>query len=178
MVDTKTAHRLKGNARFSVSSFDSSEASGDSIYIPAFDVSYTELENSDSDVFYENQQQTVVHRSKTKNTQLTDDQRMLANHSVKAFSLDEKRWFELDIDKLSEVNWNLQCFDQLVLPSESKDLIRALVVTHTAKRNHDDFDDIIKGKGKGLIFVLHGPPGLAKHSQPRLWLNTPNDLSM
>lgn len=162
MVDTKTAHRLKGNARFSVSSFDSSEASEDSISIPALDVSYTGLGDSNSDVFYEDQQQTVVHRSKTKNAQLTDDQRMLANDSVKAFSLDEKRWFELDIDKLSEVNWNLQCFDQLVLPSESKDLIRALVVTHTAKRNHDDFDDIIKGKGKGLIFVLHGPPGVGK----------------
>lgn len=162
IVDTKTAHRLKGNACFSVSSFDSSEALEDSISTPALDVRYPEFDNSDFDVFYENQQQTVVHRSKTKTAQLTDDQRILANDSVKAFSLDEKRWFELYVDKLSEVNWNLQCFDQLVLPSESKDLIRALVLTHTAKKSHDDFDDTIKGKGKGLVFLLHGPPGVGK----------------
>ena len=49
-----------------------------------------------------------------------------------------------------------------MLPSESKDLVRALVASHTARKERDDFDDIVKGKGKGLIFVLHGPPGVGK----------------
>ncbi|KAL9625862.1 MAG: hypothetical protein Q9160_000182 [Pyrenula sp. 1 TL-2023] len=33
-------------------------------------------------------------------------------------------------------------------------------MAHVKQQSH--FDDIIKGKGKGLVFLLHGPPGLGK----------------
>lgn len=38
--------------------------------------------------------------------------------------------------------------------------MQALVATHTQQKL--GFDDIVKGKGKGLILVLHGPPGVGK----------------
>jgi hypothetical protein len=60
-------------------------------------------------------------------------------------------------------------FDKLVLPSGHKKIVRALVKTH-AKRAASmtsnstiplrrDFD-IVKGKGRGLIILLHGAPGM------------------
>jgi SpoVK/Ycf46/Vps4 family AAA+-type ATPase len=43
--------------------------------------------------------------------------------------------------------------------------VQALVAEHTQRTtdpNSQGFDDIVKGKGRGLILVLHGPPGVGK----------------
>lgn len=64
-------------------------------------------------------------------------------------------------------------FHKLVLPLGHRGIIRALVKTHSlkegqenssaSKKTHHGFD-IIKGKGKGLIILLHGTPGVGKTS--------------
>ena len=54
--------------------------------------------------------------------------------------------------------WNNTAFQQLLLPKNHKNLVHALVKNHGS----DDFDDLIKGKGKGLVFVPHGAPGVGK----------------
>lgn len=48
----------------------------------------------------------------------------------------------LDIDLLRDIDWNMTAFDRLVLPHHYKRVIRAQI------SGLDDFDDIIKGKGK------------------------------
>lgn len=59
-------------------------------------------------------------------------------------------------------------FEKLVLPPGHKDIVRALVKTHAKKQgvgeakssnNMQREFDIVKGKGKGLIILLHGAPG-------------------
>ncbi|CAD0087163.1 unnamed protein product, partial [Aureobasidium mustum] len=82
------------------------------------------------------------------------------NSSLHGFSFTHKKWIDMFIDELSPVEWNEQCFDQLVLAPRQKKLVQALVTEHIS--NKSDFDDIIKGKGKGLVLVLHGPPGVGK----------------
>lgn len=67
---------------------------------------------------------------------------------------------EFSIDDLIPIQWNDKAFSQLVLPADQKELITALVESHTS--GADSFDDFIKGKGRGLIGVLHGPPGVGK----------------
>ncbi|KAK3334385.1 hypothetical protein B0H65DRAFT_593015 [Neurospora tetraspora] len=42
----------------------------------------------------------------------------------------------------------------------TKDMVEALVKGHKSKGVV--FDDVIAGKGQGLIFLLHGNPGLGK----------------
>ncbi|KAG9553061.1 P-loop containing nucleoside triphosphate hydrolase protein, partial [Aureobasidium melanogenum] len=91
---------------------------------------------------------------------LTDEQCLLASALVHGFSFTHKKWIDMFIDELSPVEWNEQCFDQLVLAPRQKKLVQALVTEHIS--NKSDFDDIIKGKGKGLVLVLHGPPGVGK----------------
>lgn len=91
---------------------------------------------------------------------LTDAQCLLASALVHGFSFTHKKWIDMFIDELSPVDWNPDCFDQLVLAPRQKKLVKALVTEHISSKN--DFDDIIKGKGKGLVLVLHGPPGVGK----------------
>ncbi|KAI4725678.1 P-loop containing nucleoside triphosphate hydrolase protein [Aureobasidium sp. EXF-10728] len=91
---------------------------------------------------------------------LTDSQCLLASALVHGFSFTHKKWIDMFIDNLSAVAWNEACFDQLVLAPKQKKLVQALVTEHICQKS--DFDDIIKGKGKGLVFVLHGPPGVGK----------------
>lgn len=55
-------------------------------------------------------------------------------------------------------------FDKLVLPPDVKDTLEAISCSYArAKDNSKRLDaDLIKGKGEGKIFLLHGPPGTGK----------------
>ncbi|KAJ7114175.1 P-loop containing nucleoside triphosphate hydrolase protein [Mycena crocata] len=92
---------------------------------------------------------------------LTEEELLLATNVIRGFSFAEKKWFLLFIDGFSEITWNDVSFDRLVLPEASKTLVRALVTSHLREENNQ-FDDIIKGKGRGLVTVLHGAPGVGK----------------
>jgi hypothetical protein len=64
------------------------------------------------------------------------------------------------MDRLRDVVWNEKAFPLLVLGSKQKTLIRALVKQHSIRADH--FDDVIAGKGRGLIGLLSGRPGCGK----------------
>lgn len=63
--------------------------------------------------------------------------------------------------KLHEINWNELAFQNLVLNSEEKALLLALVNRKDSKKNLR-FDDFIAGKGQGMVMLLSGPPGVGK----------------
>jgi hypothetical protein len=89
---------------------------------------------------------------------LTNEDLMICDYQIPGFSLVDKRWCWFSIDLIDHVAFNAGAFDTLVLPKTHKDLVYALVKNHGS----DDFDDLIKGKGRGLVFVLHGEPGVGK----------------
>lgn len=60
---------------------------------------------------------------------------------------------------MTEFEYNTRAFESLALPDEQKTMLSSLVRAHTAELQ---FDDLVKGKGKGLIFLLHGEPGVGK----------------
>ncbi|CAH0039558.1 unnamed protein product [Clonostachys solani] len=90
-----------------------------------------------------------------------DDFDLLYPALVPAFSLKEKKWQWLLTDRLQDVKWNTLAFNSLQLDTVTKDLIEALIKGHKDKTT-TVFDDVIPGKGQGLIFLLHGHPGLGK----------------
>lgn len=57
-------------------------------------------------------------------------------------------------------------FDQLVLPRNHKEIVLSLVAQHFQDKSSGNTEleetDIVKGKGKGLIILLHGAPGVGK----------------
>lgn len=73
------------------------------------------------------------------------------------FSLVAKRWGNIFVRDLSDIIFDDNAFDYLVIPQEKKDLAKALIL------NTDrSFTDVISGKSGGCIFLLHGPPGCGK----------------
>ncbi|KAG6003254.1 hypothetical protein E4U43_000943 [Claviceps pusilla] len=91
----------------------------------------------------------------------TDDDYLIASPVVLGFSFSEKQWLEFSVARIGEVKWNEDAWASLVLPSETKDLIKALVKSRKYNLAQTT-DDVIQGKGKGLVSVLHGPPGTGK----------------
>ncbi|KAK0123894.1 hypothetical protein ONS95_008886 [Cadophora gregata] len=89
---------------------------------------------------------------------ISDDDLMICDFQVPGFSLFDKKWCFFAVDFIKDVEFNDTAFQQLLLPKNHKELAHALVKNHGS----DDFDDMIKGKGKGLVFVPHGAPGVGK----------------
>ncbi|KAJ5214938.1 hypothetical protein N7468_010617 [Penicillium chermesinum] len=102
---------------------------------------------------------------------------------VFGYVLLSRRWYPLSIDLVTEVHTieegDYDAFDDLVLPKRHRNIIRALVKTHARAKPSMEADpldadpldlpvrrdfDIVRGKGKGLIILLHGAPGVGKTS--------------
>lgn len=78
--------------------------------------------------------------------------------TVPIFSFEHRMWGEVPVDQISEIEFDKTAFDRTVIPQKNKDMIRRLV-TNFYKTECQNF---IKGKGRGLVFLLHGKPGVGK----------------
>ncbi|KAI7503790.1 P-loop containing nucleoside triphosphate hydrolase protein [Hortaea werneckii] len=91
----------------------------------------------------------------------TEEELLLTSPVVLGFAFSEKLWLEFSLSGIHPITYNEIAFDSLVLPPAQKSIVRALVESH---RFHaaKTLDDVVQGKGKGLVAVLHGPPGTGK----------------
>ncbi|KAI3317698.1 hypothetical protein HD806DRAFT_514024 [Xylariaceae sp. AK1471] len=116
--------------------------------------------------FIQSNQHTLGPRTHTK---LEEEDLMLLPRHVHGFILRSRQWISLCVDDLSEVRFE-SGFDELMLPERHKSTIQALVnvhenaVTSTGKVSPTigSSIDLVKGKGAGLILLLHGEPGVGK----------------
>ncbi|KAK4450787.1 ATPase, AAA-type, core [Podospora aff. communis PSN243] len=100
--------------------------------------------------------------SKPKKVQMTEEDYFICQNTTVGFAMDQKAWvYNVRISRLREIEWNGDPFKSLQFTPEAKRLVERLVKGFN-NRAEDVYDDIIKDKGKGLIFLLHGPPGLGK----------------
>jgi hypothetical protein len=100
--------------------------------------------------------------SQPVNKELTDDDYFICRDDIVAFALDQKAWlYQVKISMLREIEWSADPYQSLQLSVDRKRLVHKLVKGFNTS-DVDVYDDIIKGKGKGLIFLLHGSPGLGK----------------
>lgn len=88
-----------------------------------------------------------------------------------AYSVWERKFLHLDIRSLQPRNTTETelAFSQLQIGLEDKQLIQSLVQSHFDKRSFQSKhgielqgQDLIRGKGKGLVILLHGVPGVGK----------------
>ncbi|GIK05562.1 hypothetical protein Aspvir_009675 [Aspergillus viridinutans] len=91
---------------------------------------------------------------------LTDEQLLLCSTRVRGYSLKLKRWVLFDLKNISDIAWNDGAFPKLMLPNGYQNLILSFVEAQSDKKLA--FDDIIEGKGMGVIMLLVGQPGTGK----------------
>ncbi|RSL48360.1 hypothetical protein CEP54_012954 [Fusarium duplospermum] len=87
--------------------------------------------------------------------------------AVPGFVLRSRKWVLLDLLQLGPVAQDNE-WRHLVLPPGHRQLVQAMVETHTQKlgANKDAKIglDLVRGKGRGCIILLHGVPGVGKTS--------------
>lgn len=79
---------------------------------------------------------------------------------VGVFSLRDKEWKAVRVDDLQPVQFRDKAFKRLVIKDEYKKMMIAMVEAYMLEQ--PGFSDIVTGKGRGLIILLHGPPGVGK----------------
>ncbi|PVI02134.1 P-loop containing nucleoside triphosphate hydrolase protein [Periconia macrospinosa] len=91
---------------------------------------------------------------------LTDEQKLVCTPLLRGYSLKTKDWLNFFVNSVKDIEWQTDAFDRLVLPKNQKELI--LGFTESQRKYRDTFDDVIEGKGRGMIILLCGPPGVGK----------------
>ncbi|KAF2104080.1 P-loop containing nucleoside triphosphate hydrolase protein, partial [Rhizodiscina lignyota] len=102
--------------------------------------------------------------------QLTPHQYFLCTRSIIGFVLKIRSWQRLDVGYFSEPKFKVSMIDDLVIQKETRDLIKSLARKYTrvdtatdGGSSHDLWSaDSVQGKGEGMIFLLHGKPGVGK----------------
>ncbi|KAL1858167.1 hypothetical protein Daus18300_010048 [Diaporthe australafricana] len=118
----------------------------------------------------------------TEEAKKSKDNLRLLPWVVRAYIFRIRDWENLDIDLLQEIDRRPEArdssFNELVIPDKTRTLLVSLVEDHASKakavydpRKMTDVEsslrpqvDLVRGKGQGLIILLHGPPGSGKTS--------------
>ncbi|KAL8850890.1 MAG: hypothetical protein Q9221_004203 [Calogaya cf. arnoldii] len=110
-------------------------------------------------------------RTISNSDELTEDMMLLLPNRVYGFVLRSRRWYFLNIDNIRPLERQNDGFESLILPPGVARLVESLVKTHDPQNmpsfvsnEPEHHVDLVRGKGKGLIILLHGAPGVGKTS--------------
>jgi hypothetical protein len=96
----------------------------------------------------------------SKRPPLSTEQKLICSPLLRGYSLKSKLWLNFFVNSVRDIEWQTDAFERLVLPKNQKELI--LGFTESQRKHRDTFDDVIEGKGRGMIILLCGPPGVGK----------------
>ncbi|KAH6603955.1 hypothetical protein Trco_007401 [Trichoderma cornu-damae] len=101
--------------------------------------------------------------------ELEGDNLALLPRRLFAYALWERKFVQVDVRDVSfpELKDKDRAFDNLQISTEHKTLIQSLVYSHFKKRVNESSveiatQDLIRGKGKGIVILLFGVPGVGK----------------
>ncbi|KAF5700466.1 aaa family ATPase [Fusarium mundagurra] len=94
---------------------------------------------------------------------------LLLPDRVFGYVLDNHKWASLRVGSTDEGDQPLlpiatdeDPWKQLYLPTQHKEIIRSLLEQKFQNSAENENMDLVRGKGHGLIILLHGPPGVGK----------------
>ncbi|KAH0545284.1 hypothetical protein FGG08_000583 [Glutinoglossum americanum] len=88
-------------------------------------------------------------------------QAQLCPATALCYTVKSRTWYEIGISRTEEVKWRDDAVKLLVLEDMTKKMLIGLVKQHQVNKEKV-LSDIIPSKGKGLVIVLHGSPGVGK----------------
>ena len=97
--------------------------------------------------------------SRSDLSDLSDEDFALFPTFVEGYVLNSRVWAKLNLDLVTNIRNTGNKFDILQLPQDHKTSLKALVNDHSSSRLGLD---IVPGKGRGIIILLHGRPGVGK----------------
>ncbi|OJD30509.1 aaa family atpase [Diplodia corticola] len=103
-------------------------------------------------------------------SKITDEHLVYMPRDIPGFVLRTRTWKWLDIELIKRVEEQEQeerlGFEELVINQKHKDMVLALVRSHHSgpRAEAGGSMDLVRGKGRGLIILLHGAPGVGKTS--------------
>ncbi|KAK8113385.1 hypothetical protein PG984_013911 [Apiospora sp. TS-2023a] len=108
--------------------------------------------------------------SPQKDPMLTPDDLLLLPNGIYAYALRERKFFKADVRYLRRLQTETDAFENLKIDPDNVRLVQAAVASHFQRKeveNHPKFvemmdQDLIRGKGRGLVILLHGAPGVGK----------------
>ena len=89
-----------------------------------------------------------------------DEELVLCAPTVFGYAFTEKAWVQMTVEGISPIVWDTEAYNKLVLPENTKKLVKSLV--QACRTDSKLITDIISSKGSGVVFVLHGEPGTGK----------------
>jgi len=92
---------------------------------------------------------------------MTEEELLICSKFIAGYSISDKQWGVFEIDHIRDPEWNDSAFESLILDPVNKEMILSLVRSHSATSAHKAWD-FVEGKGGGIVFLLHGDPGLGK----------------
>jgi hypothetical protein len=97
---------------------------------------------------------------------IEEEDKLLLPPHVLGFVLRSRKWARFNVDLIRPVSYT-SGFDALVLPDGHKETVRALVANHaripsipSKSSQTEQSIDLVRGKGEGLVILLHGAPGI------------------
>lgn len=131
-----------------------------------------EIDNKERGTFRESKKHLFEFIDDEEN--LTPEHRVLLPSKVHGFVLRTRKWATFDIDLISHPDY-ISGWPQLVIDEDNKKTVLALVDNHERPGPEGDMParqndhvlssvDLVQGKGRGLIILLHGEPGVGKTS--------------
>lgn len=118
---------------------------------------------------------------------------VLCPESVLVHSLSDNQWYMVAMSRLQKPVWDSQAWAKNLIRPQDSDVeksmqrIETLAEAHQKARAGNDHNskNNFKGKGRGLTFLIHGPPGVGKtmlaeclseHQQRPLYRINPGQL--
>lgn len=111
-------------------------------------------------------------KEKNRSNSVPEEALSLLPKRVFAYALRERKYVAADVSKLRIISPQEGVFEELEIPKNYKRLVRGLVSEHFEKKSLEKkmrasgveafTQDLIGGKGKGLVILLHGAPGVGK----------------
>ncbi|PVI07506.1 P-loop containing nucleoside triphosphate hydrolase protein [Periconia macrospinosa] len=146
------------------------------IYDDTFVLSGHEIDTMLADK-YMTRNRRMLEEIKPTETDLADEYLCLLPCYSLGYIFQLRKWGYLNIDLVEDIDQEsaearAAGFDDLVIPTRYRNLLVALVDSHVSglqrgiekKKKAPTQVDIVRGKGQGLIVLLHGPPGAGKTS--------------